>query len=102
MNYHSNIIQKALLQCDYILRGNKESIKKITQLDDWFIEQTKPKNFDPSDPNNDVNSMLSSFEDLCANIEDLGVTNPYKLTVKRFYSRVRYYKKKHSKQGKAE
>ncbi len=98
MNYYSQLNQRALFQCEYILSGGDESIlEKVKSIDDWIIEQAEPKSFDPDDSKNVVSQLIESYEDLSANLEELGVKKPFELSVYKFYSRVRYYKKKHSK-----
>jgi hypothetical protein len=61
---------------------------------EWLLDQTRPKNFIPTDPENVISKLQTSYEDLFANLEDLGVKNIYKVTVYQCYSRIRFYKKK--------
>jgi hypothetical protein len=59
-----------------------------------------PKNFDNTSPDYHIKKIEKGFEEVCASLEDNGVSNPKRLTVFEFYSRIEFYKKKHEKQLK--
>lgn len=101
MQFQSQIVQRSILQCELIQYPEKavEIQSKMKEIDNWLLNASKPRNFDPEDPANEVSVLINSFEELVANLEDMGVSHAYKLTVRQFYARVRYYKKKHAKQG---
>lgn len=82
-----------MLLIDAALRG-KDNAKEIQTIDEYLIALMMPKNFDPEDARNVVINQERNFEKICAVLEDVGVTNPAKLSVYKFYSRIEYYKNK--------
>jgi hypothetical protein len=69
-------------------------INLIKTIDDWKLSLMTPKNLDSHDPDNFILKIERSFENLCGTLEDLGVSNPKRLTVFEFYSRIDFYRKK--------
>ena len=60
-----------------------------------------PKNFDSKDPDNHVNDLEKSFENVCTSMQELGIPDVHELTVFQFYSKIRYFKKKQAEQKAA-
>ena len=58
-----------------------------------------PRVLDPHNPENVIKASEESFEDVCTVMQENGVVNPKDLTEFEFYSKLRYYEKKHSKNG---
>lgn len=94
MNYLAEVNRKTLLQLAVIRKDESKLRKQIRDIELWQLQLQTPKNFDNQDPENLVIQREKSFENICATLEDLGVTNPKRLTVFEFYSRLEYYKKK--------
>lgn len=58
----------------------------------------EPKDFKANSPDNILNEMDISFENVCTALEEAGVNNPKKLTVFEFQSKIIYFESKKPKQ----
>lgn len=63
-----------------------------------MLEQAAPKNFDGEDSKNVLVMQENAFSETCVIFEELGAPNPELLTVYKFYTKIRYFKKKHRPQ----
>lgn len=70
-----------------------ESKNLIQELDRFFIDESKPMDFDSDSPDNAALLMDANFEALCAILESNGVTNAANLTTLQFYLRIEHFKK---------
>lgn len=85
--------------CDTELTG-KDNAKKLQAINEYLAEVLAPKNFDPDDTGNAIINQEKNFEKICAALEELGVYNPGKLTVYKFYNKIEYFKNKPQARGK--
>lgn len=79
---------------EYIRTGKEEIVAKINEITLYQIGLMLPHSFDSSNPDNFLKGVELSFESVCTNLEEMGVTNPKRLTVFEFYSKIRYFKNK--------
>jgi hypothetical protein len=82
-----------MLLIDSALRG-KDVTNAIKDIDDFLTGLIAPKNFNPEDTKNIVVFQEKSFERICAALEELGVHEPGKLSVYKFYNKIEYFKNK--------
>lgn len=93
--------RKTLLQIKLIRHGeNPETRRMIQAIDQYQASLITPRNFNPRDPDNYLQKVELSFENLLTSLEELGVTSPENLTVFRFYSKIQYFKKKERNKSK--
>lgn len=91
------MLRKAKLQIKYVKqivatksrdKTLKESIDSITKLQ---LDLITPKNLNPADTKNYINTLEISFENICTSLEEAGVVNPKQLSVFEFYAKIRYF-----------
>ena len=63
---------------------------------DYFMENSKPKIFNPHDPHNVTLEHEKSFENVCISLNENGIDTK-NVTIFEFYSRVEYFEKKYEK-----
>lgn len=66
-------------------------------VNEWLLRQAAPRNFDGEDSKNVIVEQENAFAETCTVLEELGVQGPARLTVFGFYSKIKYFKNKHSK-----
>lgn len=80
--------------------GNQEDKEKyekvVRSIDEYLIQLNRPKDFKLDNPENVLNNLDISFENLIAVLEESNVSNPKNLTVFEFYQRLQYYESKKS------
>lgn len=100
-NFYYQLARKTRLLCQEIMHGKSpETSEEINLIDRWQIEQSLPKNFDSTDPDNYIKRIELSLESLCTSMEELGVNRPQELTLFQFYTKLIYFEKKKLKQKK--
>jgi len=81
--------------------GKSEEAEKAAKIvkaaDQYFIDLERPREFRLESPENEMKEMDVSFENLCASMEEAGVSHPNKLTVFQFNQRIEYFQKKKSR-----
>ena len=77
-----------------IIEFDKSRAAEIKAIQDYEVGLIKPHNFNAKDPNNDMKKIDESFEKTCSVLEDLGVQNPHKLPVFKFFAKINYFKAK--------
>lgn len=82
------------MEIQFIRTGKIDLIGQINAITDYQVALMNPKIFAFESPDNCIRKMEEAFENLCTNLEELGVMNPKKLTVFEFYSKIRYFKTK--------
>lgn len=82
------------MQLKFLRTEDDKLIPHINEFTDYQIERMTPTDFNESSQANKVRAIEASFETLCTNLEELGVSNPKQLTVFEFYSKIRYFKAK--------
>lgn len=107
INVFFEISSKVKAQLNYIIKHNKGDIEGsnkclevVKKVDLYLISINPPKDFSSS-PDSVINQMDVSFENLCASLEEAGVSRPKKLSVFEFNQRIAYYQEK-AKNNKAE
>jgi hypothetical protein len=75
---------------------NEESITRMKEICEYFMDQGKPKLFDPTSPKNVVIEHEKSFELILTSIQELGVKTD-KITIFEFYTKVEYFENKYNK-----
>lgn len=78
----------------FLKTSDPAAIPQINAIAESQIAMMNPKIFIQGHPDNCITAFEISFEELCANLEEIGVMNPKRLTVFEFYSKIRYFKKK--------
>lgn len=66
-------------------------------LMDYFLNEQRPYNFDPYDPGNVLRDREVNFMDMVNSMEDSGAQGAARLTEFAFYSKIRYFEKKHAR-----
>ncbi len=74
-----------------------EKIKMLLSIQEYFLNEQKPLNFDPYTPGNVISEGETGLEEICATMEENGVTHPKKLTEWEFYSKLLFYQKKYKR-----
>ena len=93
MQFFSAIKQKIVLYKNYFAEKKEQELTdKFNQLNLFFLNLTRPKNFRSTDKDNCIVLLDNNFEALCAIMESNGAFNPKKFTLFEFYGRLRYYK----------
>lgn len=67
----------------------------MEQVNDYLISLNTPRNFDYSDPENDIKNIRQAFARSCAALEEMGVKDPHRLTVYDFNAKTDYFEKKY-------
>jgi len=76
-------------------QGNQPAPAEYKLLMEYFLDQQKPMNFNPYDQDNILQQREVGFMDMLNSMEDAGAFQPKKMTEFEFYSKVRYFEKKH-------
>jgi hypothetical protein len=76
-------------------------MKIIKKVDNYLLSMSSPQIYSTTDPESVLVTMDAQFGQICASLEDAGVSKPNKLTVFDFYQRVGYYENK-AKRNKRE
>ena len=74
---------------------NKEAFEMMQDICNYFIEQNKPKQFNPTAKNNVVVQGDKQFESVCTNLEESGV-NTENLSIFSFYSKIEHFEKRYN------
>lgn len=69
-------------------------MKAMESVQAYFLNEQKPKTFDPYDTHNVLMVSEVQFENVCNTMEDQGSTSPKKMTEFEFYHKLRFYEKK--------
>lgn len=81
-----------------IREGRSPEVQRlINDILEYQLAMMSPRNFDTQDENNIIKAMEISFENVCTTLEELGISDPYNLTVFSFYSKIAYFEKKNKK-----
>lgn len=94
MNYFQQIKEKVLLQIKFLKTSDASLIPQINNVSEFQLTMMNPKIFIEGHPDNCITLAEIAFEELCSVLESMGVSNPKRLTVFEFYSKIRYFKKK--------
>jgi hypothetical protein len=85
------------VKADLIIQPeNKEALTRMKEICEYFIEEGKPKLFDPRSSQNIVIQHEKSFEHIIASIQELGISTE-KITIFEFYTKIEYFENKYSK-----
>lgn len=85
------------VKCDLIIKPeNEEALTRMKEICEYFMEQGKPKLFDPSSPENVIIQHEKSFEHILASIQELGISTD-KITIFEFYTKIEYFENKFTK-----
>lgn len=82
------------MEIEFIRTGKIDLVSQINAITSYQVAIMNPKIFAYESPDNCIRKMEEAFENLCTNLEELGVMNPKQLTVFEFYSKIRYFKTK--------
>lgn len=74
----------------------------IDQVQDYINTLNPPKDFSPTNTENTLIQMDRSFEGLCSALVDMGVSEPKKLPLLEFHSRIDHFEKKNKETPKGE
>lgn len=78
-----------------IKEGRTPEVQRlIADILEYQLAMIAPRNFDSQDEHNVIKAMEVSFENVCTNLEELGIMDPHNLTVFSFYSKIAYFEKK--------
>lgn len=75
---------------------NSEALERMKNVCEYFMEQGRPKQFNPNAHDNVVIQHEKSFENILVSMQELNVQTD-KLTVFEFYSKVEYFENKYAK-----
>lgn len=92
IEFFANLKKKILEIEKEILTGKSD----LFEVNRYFAEFSKPKDFDDDSPENEIIKVERHFEYLCAILESNGVANAKELNVSQFYIRLEYFKKLNS------
>jgi len=81
--------------CNLNIEETEENEKAFNEHYLYFLEKSKPKKFNPFEPDNYLRSMDQEFEESCAVLEENGVFAPKLLTEFEFLSKLKYLEKKY-------
>lgn len=90
--FFANVKRKALLLAEEEETG-VPNVEEMEKIDRYFLEQSKPHNFDADSEENAVLRHDLNYESLCAVLENNGVHSPQNLSTMQFYHRLEYFKK---------
>jgi hypothetical protein len=84
------------LECELLYNPAEEDRinRAIKIIDRYFLNQIKPKSFNPSEKQNDILDHQRNFEELCSLLETQGVQNPKNKSTMEIFARLSYFKKK--------
>lgn len=82
------------LSCDKLL-GNET--KRLKEIENYFYELNKPKNFNEEDPLSAINQHEKQFEKLCAMLQKQVPNDVEKISAVKFYSLLETFEKPSSK-----
>jgi hypothetical protein len=74
---------------------NNDVVEIMREICNYFINQNKPKQFNPGSKNNIVITSEKQFESVCTNLEESGV-NLENITVFSFYSKIEHFEKRYN------
>ena len=87
------------VKCEIAIEETDENVKKLDAIEVYFLNEQKPMRFNPYEKDNVLMSGENSFEDVCATMQENGITDPKNLTEYEFYSRLKYLQEKYKKQS---
>lgn len=92
---------KIIAELNFILTDGQESyLSTIQNINDYFLSLITPKNLDGGSKDNILVNFQVNFSELCIALMTNNVPDPEKMTVFRFYSAIKFFEDKKTKQPK--
>ena len=82
---------------EFELTGDVAILPALYNFRDYFLEQSRPKSFNPFNNENELIRLDQQFESISAALEENNVSNVANMSMFEFYSRVKYFEKKSKK-----
>jgi hypothetical protein len=88
--FFAKLVRRAILQVEDIKEDAETANPEIAQIEDWLRNESKPENFDFSNPENAVDERRRAFETVCAALAMNNVPGAEYLTAYKFHARILY------------
>lgn len=87
-----------LARIEYEQTNSPSAYKEIISLREFFLDNSRPKVFNPYADNSEVVRIETDFELMVSSMEEAGILGAKKMTIFEFYMRIQHFDNKYKKQ----